>query len=101
MGLGRARGVMVRGGLYLLRLKGPVWVGAGSPHWGWLGMFYLLIFCPTDSLFSEDDRASGQTGKRIWQEAGENGNQISVNLCRSLAIRPGLTGEGIIPASGS
>jgi len=93
MGLGRARGVMgeVGAGLQLSRLKGPVWVRAGSPCWDWLGIFYLLIFCPADSLFSEDDQASGQTGKKSWQEAIK---LVSVSLSRSPVIWPGLAREG-------
>lgn len=68
----------------LSRPKGPVWVGAGSPCWDRLGIFYLLIFCPADSLFSEDDQASVQTGRKSWQEAGKNCNQT--DFCKSLQI---------------
>lgn len=50
------------------------------------GLGYLIyeFFCPADSLFLEDDQASGQTGKKSWQEAGKNPNQT--DFSKSLRI---------------
>lgn len=69
-----------------MRPKGPVWFRVERPRWGWFGLFYLLFFCQADSLFSEDDLTSGQAGKKNWQKAEKNHNQISVNLRRSPVI---------------
>lgn len=86
LGLGRARGG--RPGCFVI-FEAPFWVsGQRVPA----GIFYLLIFfCQADSLFSEDERASAQTGKGSWQEAGKNPNQpdsqefvqISCDLARA------------------